>query len=90
MNATHIIPKPITRRNAAIFAKRHYEQLAAAIRSDARLDDSRGNVARVLGELFETDNPRFDWKKWLKAALCAEDLLHAQGNHAVALWDQRS
>ena len=50
----------------AIFSKRHYEALARVF-SDYNLEARDLNWINGLAELFESDNPAFDWPRWSKA-----------------------
>ena len=53
----------------AIFAKRHYEAIAAILtKYDKNRSDIPGAVAYDLSVMFEDDNPNFNRDKFMKAA----------------------
>lgn len=58
-----------------LFTQKHYRALAGCIKMNDCFDDERVTLCQVLGELFEADNPRFDWERWWNAALTIEERL---------------
>ena len=65
---------PKAQQNRMMFAHRHYEHIAAAIRERMESIDGAGNecfvldrLARHMADGFAIDNPNFNRERFLKA-----------------------
>lgn len=60
-----------------LFQRRHFDALAACIKTNDCFDGSRMDLVQKFGEMLEAYSDGFDWSRWFNATLTLQEALDA-------------